>query len=122
MTKTKNYELLRARLRSDPERRARIEQGERGLLDGLALSQLRDSVGVTQEQDIGAGAILETNLAHIDPGADLYISAINDYITALGGRLEITAVFPDRRVSLAVPGSKQVGNVEDSEQKVSVTA
>src|SRR5579875_206259 len=112
MTKTKNYELLRARLRSDPERRARIEQGERGLLDGLALSKLRDSAGVTQEQDADSGTMPETGIANIDPRADLYLSALNDYITALGGRLEITAVFPGQRVSLVVPRSEQTDSAE----------
>src|SRR5690349_13412159 len=120
MTKTKNYEILRARLRSDPERRARIEQGERGLLDGLALSKLRDSSAATQEQDGDVSTPPETKVAHVDPGVDLYLSSLNDYITALGGRLEITAVFPGQRVSLVVPRGEQTESAEDSEQTVSV--
>ena len=34
---------------------------------------------------------------------DLYVLTLRDYVEALGGRLEIRAVFPDQTVSLAVP-------------------
>jgi hypothetical protein len=37
---------------------------------------------------------------------DLYLSTLRDYVEALGGRLEIYAVFPDQTVSLAVPVSE----------------
>ena len=39
-----------------------------------------------------------------------YLSALNGYIAELGARLELTAVFPDQRISLIVPS----GELEDN--------
>lgn len=43
-----------------------------------------------------------------EPVEDLYLRTLSGYVAALGGRLEITAVFPDERVPLlSVPPSKK---------------
>ena len=41
-----------------------------------------------------------TEAAHIEDEDSLFLATLKDGIEALGGRLEVTAVFPDRRVLL----------------------
>ena len=68
--------------------------------DVLALSDLRERCGVTQ---VGLAAELATsqhNVSRIEHQEDLYLSTLRAYVEALGGRLELAAVFVDGRVLL----------------------
>ena len=120
MTKTKNFEQLRSKLRADPESRILGEQYERAIRDALALGKLRESYGGVQEDIADIPANSRDNAARVELRGNAYLSALSGYIAELSGRLEITAVFPDQRINLIVPSSEQTESGEDSEQKVSV--
>ncbi len=120
MTKTKNFEQLRSKLRANPESRILGEQYERAIRDALALGKLRESYGGVQEDIADIPANSRDNAARVELRGNAYLSALSGYIAELSGRLEITAVFPDQRINLIVPSSEQTESGEDSEQKVSV--
>ncbi len=122
MTKTKNFEQLRSKLRANLESRILGEQYERAIRDALALGKLRESHDGAQEEIADIPANSRDNAAHVELQDNLYLSALNSYIAELGGRLEITAIFPDQRITLVVPSSEQTESGEDSKQKVSVGA
>lgn len=107
---TNRFENLSAPIDADPRRRARVEQHKRAILDALALAELRESRNVTQQELAGALAVSQANVSRIERQDDLYLSTLRHYVAALGGHLEIAAIFPEGAVSLVVP-SAEAGTV-----------
>jgi|SRR6202521_3311944 transcriptional regulator with XRE-family HTH domain len=88
----KNFKQLRARM--SPERRARVHAEADRLEKKMALDQLREALNMTQEQ---LAQILEVNQAAIsklERRSDMYLSTLRKFIEAMGGELDIRAVFP----------------------------
>lgn len=88
---TSSNELRRRR----PPNRVRVAAIKRGLELDLALSELRERRGMTQEQ---VAAHLETsrpNVSRIEHEDDMRLTTLQRYVAALGGELELVARFPD---------------------------
>lgn len=100
MTRTKRFAELAAKAKSDPAGRARIEAHKRAMRDAIALGDLRSETGVTQHQVAEALGVSQANVSRIEREEDVYLSTLRRYVAALGGELEINAVFPDRTISL----------------------
>ena len=103
MTKTKLFAALAAKAKADPAGRARIEAYKRAMHDALTLGELRAEVGVTQSHVAAELAVSQANVSRIEREEDLYLSTLRRDVAALGGELEINAVFPDRTVPLVAP-------------------
>lgn len=95
-----SFKKLSEAAKADPERRARIEEQKRALRDVLALARIRESRQVTQRELAEQLQVSQANISRIEHQDDLYLSTLSEYIEALGGRLEISAVFDDESVSL----------------------
>ena len=83
-----------------PERRARIEAKKRSLRDEMNLAELRNALALTQStlaETLGVG---QAEISKIENRADLFVSTLRKYVSAMGGDLEIRAVFPDHAVTL----------------------
>ena len=91
---------LRAAINADPTRRARVDEYQRAMRDALALAELRAECDATPEDVASALGVSQEDVAQIEGQDDLYLSTLGDYIAALGGRLEVNAVFPERTVRL----------------------
>ena len=104
MKRTKNFEELRRRLRSDPAAREQVDRYREALRAVLALNELREARGVTQTELAAAWEVSQANVSRVEHEQDLYLSTLGAYVSALGGRLELTAVFPDLSVQLKLPG------------------
>src|SRR5215472_2411125 len=74
----------------------------------LALTELREARGVTQTQLAEAWEVSQANVSRVEHEQDLYLSTLSAYVSALGGTLELTAVFPDQTVQLDLPVCKRV--------------
>lgn len=61
----------------------------------LRLGELRRKLGVTQEELSGRMQAAQSHLSKIENAEDYYLSTLKRYIQALGGRLEVHAVFED---------------------------
>jgi transcriptional regulator with XRE-family HTH domain len=70
------------------------------MLDALALAELRSQRGVTQQDVAGKLRVTQANISRIEHEEDLYLSTLRGYVAALGGELEVNAVFPDGKVAL----------------------
>lgn len=103
MSGRKNYKELRDRIRSDPERRRRIEEISKAYDALLQLAALREARGFTQARLAGELGVSQPNVSKIEGKEDLQLSTLLSYVAALGGRLEMRAVFPDETVELALP-------------------
>ncbi|MGD0018107.1 MAG: XRE family transcriptional regulator [Candidatus Limnocylindrales bacterium] len=72
--------------------------------DALALAEIRTHRGLTQ---VDVARVLQTSQASvskIERREDLYLSTLRGFVEALGGKLELSAVFPEGRVAIAGPG------------------
>lgn len=100
MTKTRPFAELVAEAEADPVRRARIATYKRAMEDALALAEIRAERGMTQTAVAETLGVSQANISRIEHEEDLYLSTLRGYVAALGGRLEVNAVFPDGTVPL----------------------
>ena len=107
MSKTKNFNELRKQLRADPKARARIEQHRLAMRDALALADLRQARHATQAEVAHTLGVSQANISRVEHQEDVYLSTLRQYVAALGGELEIRAVFPDETVTLAVAAPRR---------------
>jgi DNA-binding Xre family transcriptional regulator len=104
--KTRNFNELRERARSrDAHWDEQVIQRQQAMEDALALAELRQSRHVTQIRLAEELGISQGNVSRLEGRSDVYLSTLRSYIQALGGQLEITAVFGKERIPLA-PGSR----------------
>ncbi len=78
-----------------PERRGKIKAGADRLRAEMALDELREACELTQEQLARALRIKQAAVSKMERRADMYLSTLQGIIKAMGGELEIRAVFPD---------------------------
>jgi DNA-binding XRE family transcriptional regulator len=84
-----------------PERRARIKAGANRFREELILAELRQSRSLTQQQLARALRINQAAVSKMERRKDMYVSSLDGIVRAMGGRLEIRAVFPDRVVRIS---------------------
>ncbi|MGI8749974.1 MAG: helix-turn-helix domain-containing protein [Thermoleophilaceae bacterium] len=101
--KTKNFDALRARVDADPERRTRVEQHKAAIQEAVRLGQMREAVHLTQQQLASKLGVSQVNVSRIERAGDVNLSTLGRYVTALGGRLELHAVFDDQALPIALP-------------------
>jgi len=102
MSGRKSFDELRAGVDADTVRRARVEGIKHAMRDVLALSQLREERGLTQRELAEQMRVTQANISRVEHQEDLYLSTLRNYVEALGGRLEVHAVFDDQTVDLDV--------------------
>jgi len=95
----KSFDRLREQVDRRPGGRRRVEELKREM-DAIELSELRRSLEVTQEQLAAHLRMSQENVSRIERQDDLYLSTLSGYVAGLGGELQVTAVFPDRKVSI----------------------
>lgn len=100
MTRTRLFADLLAKIEADPVRRARIAERKRAFEDSLLLADLHGQMEVTQREIAQALNISQSRVSKIEHAEDLYLSTLRNYVEALGGHLEINAVFGDQTVEL----------------------
>jgi DNA-binding Xre family transcriptional regulator len=96
----KNFKTLSSQVRSDPKRAERVDEHKRAIADSLGLGELRahrDATQVSVAENIG---ISQARVSTIERQEDLYLSTLDGYVAALGGKLEVRAVFDDETVEL----------------------
>lgn len=104
-----NFKQLQAAVKADPQRKHRLER-ERLLTEAIIeLTALREARGATQEQIANAWDATQTNLLHSAETSDIFLATLHSYVAALGGQLQISAVFPDQTIPLASSADTYVG-------------
>jgi transcriptional regulator with XRE-family HTH domain len=88
------------RKRMAPARRARNARATRRMLADMTLHELRQARERSQEDLARELKVGQPAVAKLERRADMYVSNLRRYIEALGGRLEITAKFPDGEVQI----------------------
>lgn len=94
MSTVSKAELLERRP-IDPDARERIDAHKRAMSLEIALHQLRERRGVTQAAIAEHLATSRPNVSRIERETDIRLSTLERYVEALGGHLEVQAVFAD---------------------------
>jgi|SRR5579863_4732994 len=89
----RNFKELQNKM--SPERRTSNEAAAEKLVEGMALDELREARDLTQEQLARVLRVNQAAVSKMERRADMYITTLQGVIKAMGGRLEIRAVFPD---------------------------
>jgi DNA-binding XRE family transcriptional regulator len=105
--KTRPWSDIRKQLQVDPERWERIEEEARVLVAVHELAALRERQGHTQVEVADALKVSQARVSKIEHQEDIYLSTLRDYIAALGGRLEVRAIFPDEAIELVALDSSE---------------
>lgn len=100
MPQTRPWSEIRAKIDADPVRRARVDVGVQALRDGQALVQLRAALGLPEYDRDDEADASEATPHRGEREEDLYVATLRSFIEAMGGHLEINAVFPDGRAVL----------------------
>jgi transcriptional regulator with XRE-family HTH domain len=83
-----------------PERRARVEERVRKALQEMALDELRSARRLTQTELAEVLRVDQGSISKLERRTDMYISTLRRYVEAMGGSLQIRAVFPDGEVQI----------------------
>ncbi len=105
MSSRKPFQKLADQVTAGPEGRARVEEYRRLMDAVITLYRLREVRGMTQTDVARELEVTQGNVSRVERASDLYLSTLSRYVEALGGRLELTAVFPDQVVTLDLPDS-----------------
>jgi transcriptional regulator with XRE-family HTH domain len=82
------------------ERRRKIDQRVRETIAAMPLDELRRARQMTQAKLAESLGVNQGEVSKIEHRTDLYLSTLSQYVEALGGTLEIRAVFRDREVRI----------------------
>jgi DNA-binding XRE family transcriptional regulator len=94
----RNFKELRSKM--SPERRARVEERVRKALQEMALDELRSARRLTQTELAEVLRVDQGSISKLERRTDMYISTLRRYVEAMGGSLQIRAVFPDGEVQI----------------------
>lgn len=89
----RNYKELQAKM--DPASRADNDRQVRKELQRMALDELRSAKKLTQADLAEMLDVPQSSISRIEQRADMYLSTLRNYIHAMGGVLQIQAIFPD---------------------------
>ena len=92
-----------------PKRKARVANNTAALETALALHELRKNRAVSQDELAAKLSVGQPAVVKLERRADMYVSNLRRYVEALGGKLEITARFPDGTITIADVGGADTG-------------
>ena len=94
----KNFRELEAKMSRGA--RARSDVKTQKMIEEMALNELRQAMGITQERLAKALRINQAGVSKIESRSDIFVSTLRKAIEAMGGKLEIRAKFPAGEVRI----------------------
>lgn len=89
---------------NNPERlarRARIRKEMLASVRGAQLAEIRNQLGITQEQLASASGLSPTQISQIENGIATPLETLRAYVHGLGGRLDVVARIGDIHLNVA---------------------
>jgi DNA-binding XRE family transcriptional regulator len=71
----------------------------------IEMNHLRESRKITQQQLAGKLKVTQAAISRLERRADMHLSTLREFVRALGGEVEIRAIFQDGTVKLTHVGS-----------------
>ena len=94
----KKWETLRAGM--SPERRDANRAAAQQVMAEMPLEELRSARNITQTHLASLLQITQASVSKMEKRTDMYVSTLAEFIRAMGGELEIRAVFPEGTVRI----------------------
>jgi transcriptional regulator with XRE-family HTH domain len=98
----KNFKALQAKM--SPQSHARAQAKADAILRSMSLDELREALELTQEELASRLKIKQPAVAKLERREDVRIRTLRGLIEAMGGELEVRAVFPQGAVLLGQYG------------------
>ena len=98
MPKTTKFSELRAHM--SPGARAEAPRLADADFKEMPLHELRAARHLTQQQLAKSLDMTQAAVSQLEQRTDVYLSTLENFVEAMGGRLEMYAVFPDGKVKL----------------------
>ena len=95
---TKSFQVLRNSLSVEAKKLA--QEKTQHLLKNMALQELRQAMLFSQERLAELLVTKQANVSRIERRTDMYVSTLRSYIEAMGGQLDIVAIFPEGEVHI----------------------
>jgi len=92
----RNFRELQDKM--NPEHRAHNEERVKAALAAMRLDGVREAREMTQVQLAEILHVSQGAVSKVERRADMYISTLRSYVRAMGGDMQIRAVFPDGEV------------------------
>lgn len=90
-----NWKEVKRKSADTPERRARTAARQQAMRDAMALGEIREKRELTQTDVAKVMEISQGRVSRLERSQDVYLSTLREYVEALGGRLEVAAVFDE---------------------------
>ena len=87
--------------RMHPKAQEEIKRGTTKILAEMELAELREALAIRQTDLAQMLKTTQAAVSRLERRGNVTIGSLNDYIEALGGRLELNAVLPGRTVKIA---------------------
>jgi len=94
-----------------PEQEEETRQYVKEAVQAATLNQLREARSLTQANLANILGVNQGSVSKMEKRTDMYVSTLRSFIQAMGGQLQIKAVFPEGEVEI-----EQLKSVADSEQ------
>jgi transcriptional regulator with XRE-family HTH domain len=91
-----------------PEQEAETRHYVRSVVEASTLNQLREARNLTQASLATVLGVNQGSVSKMEKRTDMYVSTLRSFIQAMGGQLQIKAVFPEGEVEI-----EQFKNVAD---------
>src|SRR5262249_27925957 len=88
-----NFRALRSKMSASQKTRARREASR--LIEKIPLQALRAARRLSQAELATTLRTRQSSISRLERRTDMHVSTLRTYVEAMGGRLEITARFPD---------------------------
>jgi len=92
-----------------PEQEEETRQYVRSVVEAVTLNQLREARMLTQANLASILGINQGSVSKMEKRTDMYVSTLRSFIQAMGGQLQIKAIFPEGEVEI-----EQFKDVADS--------
>jgi transcriptional regulator with XRE-family HTH domain len=96
---SRKFKELEARMSAESV--ARSDEIYARLKAEMALEELRGALRMTQQQLAKTLNVDQSAISKLERRTDMYVSTLERFIEAMGGRLEIRAVFPEGSVRIS---------------------
>lgn len=84
-----------------PERRERIDQRKEQLRQEMIQTELCRAFSLTQDTLAKTLNVKQAEISKIASRTDMLLGTLHNFVQAMGGDLEVRAVFPDRVIEIS---------------------
>ena len=83
-----------------PQQEEETRQYVKTVVEAVSLNQLREARSLTQANLASILGVNQGSVSKMEKRADMYVSTLRSFIQAMGGQLQIKAVFPEGEVQI----------------------